>query len=204
LQNNIDTLQAYVDELVNSNVDYYGVAWYDSATSPDLTRIGNMTMHKELPIQNMMRGYIVRKVNGEDKFFLLNDDWSALAYGITSSTDTELLEDDQFFVSIPEFWYFYSHDITTGYNKLLICEHAKAGWRHRELDYVSAYEGYIRDGVYVSIRDVVPTVSVTRTTIRSAVRSNGNDEEYNWNMYLYRQHRALCHLFMVEYATRNS
>jgi hypothetical protein len=204
LNSTIQTLKDYVNQLTNGNYDWYGVSWYDSTSSPDLTRVGNLNMHKELPIQNMMQGCVIRKINGEDVILPLNSTWTALMHGINSNTDTTLLEDDQYFVKIPEFWYYHYYDATTGYHELRICQHAKAGWQHHEEAYVSAYEGILQDSKYMSLKGVTPSVSFSRTTARTAVRANGNDGEAKWNIYTYREHRAICHLFLVEYATRHS
>jgi hypothetical protein len=54
LNSTIQTLKDYINQLTNGNYDWYGVSWYDTTSSPSLTRIGNLNMHKELPIQNMM------------------------------------------------------------------------------------------------------------------------------------------------------
>lgn len=39
----------------------YGVQWSENSADPQLTRIGNMSMHKTLPIQNNMKGIIAQK-----------------------------------------------------------------------------------------------------------------------------------------------
>ena len=54
------------------------------------------------------------------------------------------------------------------------------------------------------MKSVVPTVNFTRTNGRTWARANGFDGEAKWNLYTYEEHRAICHLFLVEYATRNS
>ena len=51
----------------------YGVQWSENSIDPHLTRIGNMTMHKELPIQNNMKGCIAQK--DTVKYYLDENDW---------------------------------------------------------------------------------------------------------------------------------
>ena len=51
----------------------YGVQWSEKSTDPHLTRIGNMTMHKELPIQNNMKGCIAQK--DTVMYYLDENDW---------------------------------------------------------------------------------------------------------------------------------
>lgn len=41
--------------------DWYGVSWSETSSNPDCTRIGNMDMHRTLPIQSMMKGYLYFK-----------------------------------------------------------------------------------------------------------------------------------------------
>ena len=51
----------------------YGVEWKDSVADPHLTRIGNMSLHKTLPIQSQLKGCIAQ----EDKimYWLDEKDW---------------------------------------------------------------------------------------------------------------------------------
>ena len=38
--------------------DWYGVSWSETSSNPDCVRIGNMDMHRSLPIQSMMKSFI--------------------------------------------------------------------------------------------------------------------------------------------------
>ncbi|MBR5794647.1 MAG: hypothetical protein IKY26_00725 [Erysipelotrichaceae bacterium] len=107
-------------------------------------------------------------------------------------------------VKIPEFWYIDDYEPSTKTHNLKISQTAKAGWCHHKEAYVGAYEGYNDGTYYRSTKGVIPTVSATRETIRTKARANGYEDEYKWNIYTYEEHRAICHLFLVEYATRNS
>lgn len=51
----------------------YGVQWSEEQADPHLTRIGNMTMHKTLPIQNNMKGVIAQK--SKIMYYLDENDW---------------------------------------------------------------------------------------------------------------------------------
>lgn len=73
LDNNTDSLVLKSDLL---DLFTYGVSWDVNQADPHLTRIGNMTYHKSLPIQNGMRGCIVQFKNGLDvKYYLDDNDW---------------------------------------------------------------------------------------------------------------------------------
>lgn len=54
----------------------YGVSWKPNVADPVLTRVGNMTYHKTLPIQNNMRGCIAQMKDGAKIMYYLDPtDW---------------------------------------------------------------------------------------------------------------------------------
>lgn len=187
--------------------DWYGVAWSETSSNPDCTRIGNMDMHRSLPIQSMMKGYIYFKDgNPLYRMLKLNDSWTKCEnYSAGGWRDVStLLEDNNVnvMIKIPEFWWIDDYVESTETHNLKICPHAKPGWHHHKEAYVSAYEGYIDGNYYRSSKNKIPSVNFTRSTVRPKARANGLGN--SWNIYTYNEHRAICHLFLVEYATRNS
>ena len=187
--------------------DWYGVSWSETSSNPDCTRIGNMDMHRTLPIQSMMKGYIYFKDgNPLYRMLKLNDSWTKCenySAGGWRDVDT-LLEDNNanVMIKIPEFWWIDDYVESTETHNLKICPHAKPGWHHHKEAYVSAYEGYIDGNYYRSSKNKIPSVNFTRSAVRPKARANGLGN--SWNIYTYNEHRAICHLFLVEYATRNS
>lgn len=188
--------------------DWYGVQWSETFSHPDdCTRIGNMEMHRSLPIQSMMKGYIYFKDgNPLYRMLKLNDSWTKCenySAGGWRDVDT-LLEDNNVnvMIKIPEFWWIDDYIESTETHNLKICPHAKPGWHHHKEAYVSAYEGYIDGNYYRSSKNKIPSVNFTRSAVRPKARANGLGN--SWNIYTYNEHRAICHLFLVEYATRNS
>lgn len=187
--------------------DWYGVSWSETSSNPDCTRIGNMDMHRTLPIQSMMKGYIYFKDgNPLYRMLKLNDSWTKCEnYSAGGWRDVStLLEDSNVnvMIKIPEFWWIDDYVESTETHNLKICPHAKPGWHHHKEAYVSAYEGYIDGNYYRSSKNKIPSVNFTRSTVRPKARANGLGN--SWNIYTYNEHRAICHLFLVEYATRNS
>lgn len=187
--------------------DWYGVSWSETSSNPDCTRIGNMDMHRTLPIQSMMKGYIYFKDgNPLYRMLKLNDSWTKCEnYSAGGWRDVgTLLEDNNInvMIKIPEFWWIDDYIESTETHNLKICPHAKPGWHHHKEAYVSAYEGYIDGNYYRSSKNKIPSVNFTRSTVRPKARANGLGN--SWNIYTYNEHRAICHLFLVEYATRNS
>ena len=187
--------------------DWYGVSWSETSSNPDCTRIGNMDMHRSLPIQSMMKGYLYFKEgNPLYRMLKLNDSWTKCEnYSAGGWRDVNTLLEDKninVMIKIPEFWWIDDYIESTETHNLKICPHAKPGWHHHKEAYVSAYEGYIDGNYYRSSKNKIPSVNFTRSAVRPKARANGLGN--SWNIYTYNEHRAICHLFLIEYATRNS
>ena len=188
--------------------DWYGVSWSETSSNPDCIRIGNMDMHRSLPIQSMMKPFAFQtQPLYKDQFVPMKENFSEAMYGYVNNREAgQVASTVNVMIKIPEFWYVDDYTPGTKTHNLKICPHAKPGWYHHKEAYVSAYEAFNFDnkGRLVSMRSVVPTVNFNRTNGRTWARANGFDGEAKWNLYTYEEHRAICHLFLVEYATRNS
>ena len=53
----------------------YGVEWKPDVADPELTRVGNMSYHKTLPIQSKMKGCILNPKTKNVVYWLKSDDW---------------------------------------------------------------------------------------------------------------------------------
>lgn len=188
--------------------DWYGVSWSETSSNPDCTRIGNMEMHRSLPIQSMMKPFAFQTQSFyKDQFVPLKENFANGMYGYVNNEEAgQVGSEVNIMVRIPEFWYTDEYVPGSKTHNLKICPHAKPGWYHHKEAYVSAYEAFNfgDKGRLVSMKSVVPTVNFNRTNGRTWARANGFDGEAKWNLYTYEEHRAICHLFLVEYATRNS
>lgn len=187
--------------------DWYGVSWSETSSNPDCTRIGNMDMHRSLPIQSMMKPFAFNcgQPHFKDQYVPVKENFTSGQYShnVNDSLNQATI-DVNIMIKIPEFWYTDDYDFNTKTHNLKICQHAKSGWNHHKEAYVSAYELYNLNGRAISKRENIPTVNFTRANGRTWARANGFDGEAKWNLYTYEEHRAICHLFLVEYATRNS
>lgn len=188
--------------------DWYGVSWSETSSNPDCIRIGNMDMHRSLPIQSMMKPFAFQtQPLYKDQFVPMKENFSEAMYGHVNNGEVgQVTPTVNVMIKIPEFWYVDDYTPGTKTHNLKICPHAKPGWYHHKEAYVSAYEAFNfgNKGRLVSMRSIVPTVNFNRTNGRTWARANGFDGEAKWNLYTYEEHRAICHLFLVEYATRNS
>lgn len=188
--------------------DWYGVSWSETSSNPDCIRIGNMDMHRSLPIQSMMKPFDITNIEDTVSEIILPIDaqFQKTSYANATNIQWSIVsrDSDNIMIRIPEFWYTDDYVPGTKTHNLKLCPHAKPGWYHHKEAYVSAYEVYKSGDKLVSVKGQLPTVNFNRTNGRTWARANGFDGEAKWNLYTYEEHRAICHLFLVEYATRNS
>lgn len=191
--------------------DWYGVSWSETSSNPDCTRIGNMDMHRSLPIQSMMKPFDITTIKDTVPEIILpiDDQFQKTSYANANNIQWSIVskDSDNIMIRIPEFWYTDEYVPKSNTHNLKICPHAKPGWYHHKEAYVSAYElceTSPSSGKVCSAKGLIPLVGRTREVLRKAVRGSGFDGEAKWNLYTYEEHRAICHLFLVEYATRNS
>lgn len=192
----------------------YGVEWDTASSSPDGVRVGNMQLHRELPIQSKMK---IREVT--DKGGVIAPSTTGMVQNLNGSIMTE----------IPEHWYkLYTNGTKF---KMMLSEIPLPGYKHVDTFYISTYEACIKrdtntlwsenlykyvdesslsnfrggdntsdwDGTYRSLLRM-PVTNLTRDQFRQAARKRGS----GWEIYTYGAHKTLFWLFAVEYATLNS
>ena len=131
LEYTIDDIQTRVSDIEEEG---YGVVW--PASNPGaIQRVGNMNMHKTLPIQSLMRRCI-KTSNGFK--YIKSSDYTKYEDGTTVNYST----DGDLFVHIPKYWYIaQAQDINgTTYNTLMLYPKAVAGAKESKEVYVSAVE----------------------------------------------------------------
>lgn len=70
----------------------YGVAWEPNVADPLLTRVGNMSLHKTLPIQSGMKGCIYQPKNKKVVYWLDDNNWAKRKGANTPITGMQLGE----------------------------------------------------------------------------------------------------------------
>lgn len=197
------------------DVGYYGIEYDVTVSSPDVKRIGNLNLHRILPIQSRMRGCLLNN-NGDVVKYLNPDDWTGETLNGT---------DGQVMVEIP---LHYRKCVTDGNKRrVLISEMPLEGFVEVPKCYVSAYEASLNrsslmlasikntseayrggnnnaqwDNTYRSLLGR-PVTNLSRTNFRDYARKRkANSAE--WNCMTYDIHKALYWLFVIEYATFNS
>ena len=192
----------------------YGVEWDMASSIRDGKRVGNMQLHRELPVQSGMRRCILDTNGGIPAY------------------DTEVLTGEysdisvfSAMVEIPDHWYkIYIQG--TKFRRMLSAM-PLPGYNHIDKFYISTTEARISrsnlilfssygvgssdtnmrggdntadwDGTYRSLLGR-PVTNLTRDQFRQAARKRGS----GWEMYTYNAHKILFWLFAVEYATLDS
>lgn len=195
----------------------YGVEWDTASSSPDGVRVGNMQLHRELPIQSKMRRYLLDGDGGVKEYLDNELSWggSYLDYAVMTE--------------IPEHWYKLYFNGTKF--RMMLSEIPLPGYKHVDKFYISTYEArmYRTDNLLCSAagasklsdpnstnfrggdntaewddtyRSLLgrPVTNLTRDQFRQAARKRGS----GWEMYTYNAHKTLFWLFAVEYATLDS
>lgn len=86
LQEEQVNLQSQIDSMaINEDVYAYGVEWDVTVADPTLTRIGNLLLHKQLPIQSSFRGCVAQ--GPVIKYWLNPNNWAYKENGEASVLD---------------------------------------------------------------------------------------------------------------------
>lgn len=195
----------------------YGVEWDMASSNRDGKRVGNMQLHRELPVQSKMRRCLLDR-DGGVKEYLDNE----LSWG-------ESYLDYAVMTEMPEHWYKLYFNGTKF--RMMLSEIPLPGYKHVDKFYISTYEArmYRTDNLLCSAagasklsdpnstnfrggdntaewddtyRSLLgrPVTNLTRDQFRQAARKRGS----GWEMYTYNAHKTLFWLFAVEYATLDS
>lgn len=195
----------------------YGVEWDTASSSPDGVRVGNMQLHRELPVQSKMRRCLLDRDGGVKEYLDNELSWggSYLDYAVMTE--------------IPKHWYKLYFNGTKF--RMMLSEIPLPGYKHVDKFYISTHEArmYRTDNLLCSAagaselsdpnstnfrggdntaewddtyRSLLgrPVTNLTRDQFRQAARKRGS----GWEMYTYNAHKILFWLFAVEYATLDS
>lgn len=197
----------------------YGVEWDTASSNPDGVRVGNMQLHRELPIQSKMKGAVLDNKGEINKY--LGTSWSDSDVQLASGEP----ENFSIMTMIPRHWYKFYFNGTKF--RCMISAIPLPGYKYVDDFFISSYEATIYrskdllmsrlgvdstyneyrggdntaewDGTYRSLLGR-PVTNLTRDQFRQAARKRGS----GWEMYTYNAHKILFWLFAVEYATLDS
>lgn len=176
----------------SAQVDWYGVEFEYGKSAG--TRIGNMSYHKSLPLQSQLRRCIIN-TNNNNVQFIDENNYTKLENGSDALYDFMGMN---VMVYIPKFYYSATTDPDTKKYTVKISANQQDGFIESQECYVAAFEGYLDGSAVMSWSGKKPTTG--RDISISACQNNGK----GWWCYTYEIHKAICFLFIVEYATLDS
>ena len=219
----IDSTNIEINDIPNAESFYsYGVSWQTGSLNATLARIGNLDLHRTLPIQNKMRGCTLADDGTVNHYF--KDDWSANEDGTPIKKDGS---DGMVMIEIPEF--YVKCQSKNGIDSMSISEYALDGYTLVKKQYVSAYEATVdrtksdtlklasvvnttanfRGGNNNAERDEaentqlgMPLTLTTRANFRKYARNRATGTK--WNMLDFFATNTIWLLYTVEYASWNS
>lgn len=219
----IDSTNIEINGIPNAESLYsYGVSWQTGSLNATLARIGNLDLHRSLPIQNKMRGCTLADDGTVNHYF--KDDWSANEDGTPIKKDGS---DGMVMIEIPEF--YVKCQSKNGIDSMSISEYALDGYTLVKKQYVSAYEATVdrtksdtlklasvvnttanfRGGNNNAERDEaentqlgMPLTSTTRVNFRKYARNRATGTK--WNMLDFFATNTIWLLYTIEYANWNS
>lgn len=204
------TLLPYMEEECS-----YGIEFDTAVPSPACTRIGNLSLHKSLPVHNRMKGCLLDN-NGKVVEYLNPTDWTGHMRDGSRG---------QVMVELPMYYRKFETDGTK--RRVRISEYPLPGYHQVRSKYVSAYEATVQrstttlcsvanmdadyrggnnnteyDDTYRTFLGR-PATQLSRTAFRTYARKrkSGSTE---WNCMTYDIQKDLLWLFAIEYATLNS
>lgn len=219
----INSTNIEINDIPNTESFYsYGVSWQTGSLNATLARIGNLDLHRTLPIQNKMRGCTLADDGTVNHYF--KDDWSANEDGTPIKKDGS---DGMVMIEIPEF--YVKCQSKNGIDSMSISEYALDGYTLVKKQYVSAYEATVdrtksntlklasvvnttanfRGGNNDASKDAaentqlgMPLTSTTRANFRKYARNRATGTK--WNMLDFFATNTIWLLYTIEYASWNS
>lgn len=219
----IDSTNIEINDIPNAESFYsYGVSWQTGSLNATLARIGNLDLHRSLPIQNKMRGCTLADNGTVNHYF--KDDWSSNEDGTPIKKDGS---DGMVMIEIPEF--YVKCQSKNGIDSMSISEYALDGYTLVKKQYVSAYEATVdrtksdtlklasvvnttanfRGGNNNAERDEaentqlgMPVTATSRANFRKYARNRATGTK--WNMLDFFATNTIWLLYSIEYANWNS
>jgi hypothetical protein len=202
------------------NTDVYGGRHTIGNPSPDLTRIGESSLHRDLPVQSLMRRCVVNNT-GDVVYYLGANDSAKKEDGTSAVLNGN---DGQVMVEVPEHYRKISLNAAQGYMDIEISLFPFDGAFLVPRYLVSAYEATLDrdnnilssvvnttaryrggnntadwDGTYRSLLGM-PATNINLTNFRTYAQNRGT----GWGCYDWNMHCDIFWLFAIEYATLNS
>lgn len=204
----------------------YGIEWDITVADSACTRIGNMSMHRTLPIQSAFKGCVAK--GNKVQYYLDPNDWSKKADGSASVLDGT---DGDVRVDTGNVWYYKGFEYGNKRQFRMSLTKVDNTWTEVPRLLISAwgitldrtitntpkacvvmntsaaYRGGNNDSSLDSYLDILPCISnlnkpatsISRISMRTYVANAANNQE----ILCYDFYKALCWCYYVEYANFN-
>lgn len=214
-RNILEILETYFKDIYTEADVMYGVEWDVTVEDTARTRIGNMALHRQLPIQNRLKGC------------LLDDDGKVVEYLNPTDWRAHTLDGSrgQVMVEIPQHYRKFETD--GNIRRAKISEYPLPGYHVVPKMYAAAYEATIQrstsmlcsvknmdadyrggnnnadwDGTYRTLLGR-PATYISREYFRKYARNRNGAATAEWNCQTYEAYKALFWLYVIEYANSN-
>lgn len=192
----------------------YGVEWDTSQTSPDLKRIGNMALHRTLPVQSQIKGCLLDDKGNVVKY-LNESDWTS---------ETRDGSQGQVMIELPK--HYEKFETSGTIRRVFLSTYPLVGYTEIPKAYVGAYLATVqrstsklcsvvntstdyRGGNNASGNDSNvyrsflgrPATNINSTDFRTYARNRGNG--VHWNKMCYHIYKEILWMYVVEYASFN-
>lgn len=204
----------------------YGIEWDITVADSACTRIGNMSMHRTLPIQSAFKGCVAK--GNKIQYYLDPNDWSKKADGSASVLDGT---DGDVRVDTGNVWYYKGFEYGNKRQFRMSLTKVDNTWTEVPRLLISAwgitldrtiantpkacvvmntsaaYRGGNNDSSLDSYLDTLPcrsnlgkpATNISRITMRTYIANAGNNQE----ILCYDFYKAICWCYYVEYANFN-
>jgi len=197
----------------------YGIMFDTQVSAVAVSRIGNASLHRELPIQSQMKACLLLD-NGNVNYYLNPLDWTKKLDNTASNLDGT---DGQVMIELPS--YYIKFETSNTLRKVKISQYPLTGFTYVPKKYIGAFEGAVqrstsklcsvvnasadyRGGNNNAAWDAAsntllgcPATAISRIDFRTYARNRGS---VNWNMITYEAYKSLFWLYYIEYANLNS
>ena len=202
--------QATIEDVMNlyGETAAYGIKI--NISTGVVTRIGNGTLHRSLPIQNRMKGCLLSDAGVVNSYLP--------ATGWTGADRTGA--SGQVMVEVP--LHYFKCWVDGGYAYILISEYELPGFKLIPKHYLGAYQAALDgtklcsvanptlrggngtdwDGTYRSLLGM-PRTYMRRYEYKAAARARNASATTEWNAWMYNSYVALTWLMCIEYGTLN-
>ena len=203
--------QATIEDVMNlyGETAAYGIKI--NISTGVVTRVGNATLHRTLPIQNRMKGCLLSDAGAVNSYLPALDWTGADRTGMSG----------QVMVEVP--LHYFKCWVDGGYGYILISEYELPGFKLIPQHYIGAYQAALDgtklcsvanstlrggdntsawDGTYRTLMGM-PRTYMRRYEYKAAARARNASATTEWNAWMYNSYVALTWLMCIEYGTLN-